>query len=171
MPRDLAGRASPSVRSRTPEPKELVELAGYLAGARRCYPDPADSPNRRWELIVADETFEAWVIAWPPGGSIELHDHGGSRGAIAVRTGELLETSVAQSSFGRFETRSRRLRRGDALAMAEGYVHDVVNPGRTEAMSVHVYAPRLTSMTYYRLSDGTLEIAETVDWDLRDTLS
>jgi hypothetical protein len=49
------------------------------------------------------------LMGRPCGGAIDLHDHGGSAGAV----------------------------------------HDLVNPAPTPALSVHVYAPRLTHMTYY----------------------
>jgi Cysteine dioxygenase type I len=30
---------------------------------------------------------EAWVICWPSGGLLDLHDHGGSAGAFSVVSG------------------------------------------------------------------------------------
>ena len=37
------------------------------------------------------EEFEAWLIAWPPGGRVQFHDHGGSGGSVLVLDGALHE--------------------------------------------------------------------------------
>jgi hypothetical protein len=34
-----------------------------------------------------------------------------------------------------------------------GYVHDLANDGQDDAVSVHVYGPKLTTMSYYGLDD------------------
>ena len=49
-----------------------------------------------------------------------------------------------------------------SVSFAERHVHDIVNMGAVPAISVHVYAPRLTSMTYYRMVEGVLEARSTV---------
>jgi hypothetical protein len=46
------------------------------------------------------------------------------------------------------------------------HVHDIVNLGSTPAISVHVYGPRLTAMTYYRLGTNGLETGRTVRYHL-----
>ena len=47
-------------------------------------------------------------------------------------------------------------------------MHRVVNNGLEPAASLHVYAPKLTQMTEYRLEDGMLSPTERrrqgVDW-------
>jgi predicted metal-dependent enzyme (double-stranded beta helix superfamily) len=101
--------------------------------------------------LVATESFEAWAIAWPPGGSIELHDHGDSAGAVTVVQGELHETTVAVSAHGGVETRATALPPGASTAFSAGHIHDIANLGDVAAVSVHVYAPRLTTMTYYEI--------------------
>jgi predicted metal-dependent enzyme (double-stranded beta helix superfamily) len=118
---------------------------------------PTASGQRRWSLLAASREAEVWAIAWPPGGSIELHDHGGSAGALVVVSGELVETSVAfPDDTGGVVLHRRTLGADQALAFGPNHVHDVVNTGGVRALSVHVYAPRLTTMTYYRLDDGEL---------------
>ncbi len=43
----------------------------------------AESPvDRRYEQIVSTAAYDAWLIYWPPGSSIEMHDHGDSIGAL-----------------------------------------------------------------------------------------
>jgi predicted metal-dependent enzyme (double-stranded beta helix superfamily) len=144
------------------DPSDLVKIAEALASLalRRVGTDrPA---RRRWELVAASEAFEAWVIVWPPGGSIDLHDHGGSCGAVTVAEGELVETSVASTYSGELALRKRTLRTGATLSIDDRRIHDVVNVSRAHAISVHVYAPRLTSMTYYSVAGGKLEAHNTV---------
>ena len=79
--------------------------------------------------MVASETVEAWVIAWPPGGSVELHDHGGSAGAVVVATGELVETSVVTQPSGGVALRTTTIGVGRSIGFAGHHVHDIVNDG------------------------------------------
>jgi predicted metal-dependent enzyme (double-stranded beta helix superfamily) len=126
--------------------------------------------TRRWELLAASATFEAWVIGWPPGGTIALHDHGDSAAAAAVAGGELVETTVTKNGDGTVSTTARRMTAGSGWSMASRHVHDVVNNGSRPAVSVHVYAPRLTSMTHYRLDGGVLRTDRTVHYRLGDVV-
>jgi predicted metal-dependent enzyme (double-stranded beta helix superfamily) len=132
-----------------------------VVGARR----------RRWQLLAATPSFEAWVIGWPPGGSIELHDHGDSMGAVVVVEGELVETFVTHQIDGSLTTTTRRMATDRSWSMGRRHVHDVVNDGCAPAVSVHVYAPRLTSMTHYRLDGGTLQPQKTVHYRLGDIVA
>src|ERR1019366_10060665 len=49
---------------------------------------------RSWRLFARTEACDAWLIAWPIGGAIQLHDHGASSGAIVVVSGTLEETRI-----------------------------------------------------------------------------
>ena len=69
-------------------------FARRLASESPSVHDMTGTSARRWKLITRTESYEAWVIVWPPGGKIDLHDHGGSEGAIVVVSGSLLETAV-----------------------------------------------------------------------------
>jgi hypothetical protein len=115
--------------------------------------------------MAAGDAFEAWVIAWPPGGAIELHDHGGSSGAVVVAAGKLRETSVVNQTGG-MALQTTVLESGRHISFGGRHVHDIVNAGETPAISVHVYAPRLTSMTYYRFTEGVLEARDTIHGQL-----
>jgi hypothetical protein len=51
-------------------------------------------PDERWFLrVAAHEKFDTWLIGWDAHQGVDLHDHGGSAGALYVVEGELLETS------------------------------------------------------------------------------
>jgi|HubBroStandDraft_1064217.scaffolds.fasta_scaffold184328_2 predicted metal-dependent enzyme (double-stranded beta helix superfamily) len=139
--------------------RELVAVARALAGAAR-WPGSDAVEERSWRQIECDPAFEAWLIAWPPGGGIDLHDHGPSRGAFVVVEGVLTEAAPARDRHGRFELRRRRIGSGHAVSFEPGHVHDVANEGVRSALSLHVYSPRLTSMTFYDLSaNGLVERA------------
>jgi mannose-6-phosphate isomerase-like protein (cupin superfamily) len=125
----------------------------------------ADPVRRSWDLLAVTDEFEAWVIGWPAGGAIEFHDHGESKGAVVVLSGELLETRVVHRGPTLIGTRATTLSVGDTVELPSNCVHDVVNGGRTPAVSVHVYSPRLRSMTYYDLAERVLEPVRTVQYD------
>lgn len=56
--------------------------------------------------------------------------------------------------------RERRLARGDTVSVPPGRVHDVANAGRRQAWSLHVYSPRLTTMSFYpALANGDTDDA------------
>jgi predicted metal-dependent enzyme (double-stranded beta helix superfamily) len=130
-----------------------------------------DITRRRWELLAVSDTFEAWVIGWPPGGTLALHDHGHSAGAVVVAGGELVETMVLENDDGSLGTTTRRMAAGTSWTIARGHVHDIVNHASVPAVSVHVYAPRLTSMTHYRLAGGRLLAEKTVHYRLVDRVA
>jgi mannose-6-phosphate isomerase-like protein (cupin superfamily) len=141
---------------------ELLAIAEGLAVSAHSWPG-MDRPTRRvWDVMVASDTFEAWVIAWPPGGAIELHDHGGSSGAIVVASGELTETTVTEHPDGQANTETTVLPAGMSTTFAAPHIHDLVNLGSVPAISVHAYAPRLTTMTHYDVAHGRLVTGRTV---------
>jgi len=127
----------------------LATIAPRWAGMQR--------PRRRvWDLMAASESFEAWVIGWPTGARIDLHDHGPSAGAVVVASGELRETTPVEDGTGVGSWLTRVVTAGESVTFGPNYVHGLVNAGASVAVSVHVYSPRLTSMTYFDLVDGRL---------------
>jgi hypothetical protein len=173
--RSTLPRRIPTPGEPRPEPRPLASRPrapgapghGRRYGRRaRHWPGLAASTTRRWELLASSETFEAWVIGWPPGGTIELHDHGDSAGAVVVASGELVETLVTENVDGSLTTTGRRRAAGTSWTMGRRHIHDVVNDSSHPAVSVHVYAPRLTAMTHYRIVDGLLRAEKTVHYRL-----
>ena len=56
---------------------------------------PAGGPpvNDRWfTRLYGDDELDIWLISWVPDRSTEMHDHGGSLGALTVVSGTLRET-------------------------------------------------------------------------------
>jgi hypothetical protein len=118
--------------------------------------------------------WEAWLLTWLPGQSTALHDHGGSDGAFLVLAGELDESVPIRrlSRLGepaRLGLSTRRYLAGEVRTFGTEHLHDVANGTAARAVSLHVYAPRLTTMTRYLMdSDGELAVlsreCEGVDW-------
>ncbi|MDR3662521.1 MAG: cysteine dioxygenase family protein [Mycobacterium sp.] len=111
--------------------------------------------DERWyHRLYGDDELDIWLISWVPERSTELHDHGGSLGALTVVSGALSET--------RWDGRGLRQRTLDAGSQAGfplGWVHDVVLASGQDAtpasptLSVHAYSPPLTAMSYYDVTD------------------
>ena len=122
--------------------------------------------DERWfTRLHGDDELDIWLISWVPDRSTELHDHGGSLGALTVVSGVLRETRWDGEAL-----RRRRLRAGDQAGFPLGWVHDVVwAPERdltapvtlvsdvaglpAPTLSVHAYSPPLTAMSYYEVTE------------------
>jgi hypothetical protein len=132
---------------------ELAAIARGLAATAQSWPGVISPSERTWHTIAATDRFEAFVIAWPAGASIDLHDHGDAAGAIVITSGELVER-VSQDRSGSLSLVSHRLTEGVQLAFRSGHVHELSNPGPAPALSVHVYSPVLRSMTFFEHGQG-----------------
>lgn len=96
--------------------------------------------ERRYHRVLATPAYEAWVICWPIGESLDLHDHGGSAGAFSVVSGELDEATIVGNA-----TVVRTIEPGETAAFGSSRVHAIANRGSAVATSVHVYSPPLSS--------------------------
>ncbi len=115
------------------------------------------STERSYELLLATDVYDVWLIHWPAGTGLDAHDHGGSTGAFAVVSG-VLDEDVDRDGT----TFTRRLGAGETVSFDGDHVHAVVNRGAVGATSVHVYSPPLSSMSFYRGStDGSREVDRT----------
>lgn len=139
----------------------LLDIARGLASAQNIAPAPADPPStaRTSARLLVTDSYEAWILTWPPGSAIEPHDHGDAHGAFVVVSGALTETRWRRS-----RARRRTLGPGDASTVAIGAVHGVTAAGRGErAVSVHVYSPPLSEMRFYAADGRSLVGVEAVD--------
>ena len=129
--------------------------------ARLCFDElesigvyPRDA-QRSYVRLPSGSGCEVWLIVWPPGSRAPLHDHGPASAVASVLCGELQE--LLQVGSGPFVERSWRA--GATLAIPEGARHEVWNEGEQTAYSLHVYTPRLASMTFYeRTQAGEVQV-------------
>ena len=120
--------------------------------------------ERRYERLLITPVYEAWVICWPVGTALDLHDHGGSAGAFTVVAGQLEETTVEHGVVD-----VRRYQPGETATFGPAHVHEMANGGDRLATSVHVYSPPLSVMEYYqRDAQGALVAArrDPAGWEL-----
>ena len=142
------GLALPTGRPRR-SPIGIDGLADIVAGLARVrgmwrFEDGTLPVGRDGRRLLATEAYEAWLLAWSPGSSVEPHDHGDSDGAFVVCSGELAEVRWAGS-----RQHTRRLGAGDCAAIPASVVHDVVAVGSGTAFSIHAYSPPLREMRFY----------------------
>ena len=150
-------------RLRLPDLLRATDVAAdHVLSGRYDHLLPAGGPSadERWfTRLHGDDELDVWLISWVPERSTELHDHGGSLGALTVVSGALNESRWDGDSL-----RQRRLAAGDQAGFPLGWVHDVVwapetvtvqSPPskRAPTLSVHAYSPPLTAMSYYEVTD------------------
>jgi hypothetical protein len=130
------------------EPLALLDLLQHYAlETAECLPVASpDLVERQYELLELTDNLEIWAIHWPQGRGLELHDHGGSAGALWVVEGTLEEHYVEH----RHTTARRSIAAGGGEAFRPAYIHDVVNVQAAPATSLHAYSPPMASMTFYR---------------------
>lgn len=136
------------LRHRAVRAVEPAAIARRLASAVH-WPGATEVRERTWRVVARTAEYDAWVIAWPTGGTIDLHDHGESRGALHVISGTLVETMPWRDDANRFSLVRLEVPAGVTRDFDAGHVHDVRNEGSETALSIHVYSPPLTSMLYY----------------------
>jgi predicted metal-dependent enzyme (double-stranded beta helix superfamily) len=127
------------------------------------WPGALDAGRRAWHLVARTPDFDAWLIAWPSGGKVELHDHGTSAGAVSVISGTLVEAVPRREDSGRLSLTRHDLHAGATMGFGVGHVHDVTNESDHPALSLHVYSPALTTMTFYGVAGQQLVVRE-VAW-------
>ena len=159
----VSSPSSGPTRLRVPDLLHVTDQAADDVLSGRCdhlLPAGGVPESRRWfTRIHGDDELDIWLISWVPGHPTELHDHGGSLGALTVLSGSLNEFRWDGMSL-----RQRRLDPGDQAGFPLGWVHDVVwAPGPLSppalsrpappTLSVHAYSPPLTAMSYYEVTD------------------
>jgi predicted metal-dependent enzyme (double-stranded beta helix superfamily) len=109
------------------------------------------SPDERHHVqMLRDANVEIWLICWCPTQQTGFHDHGGSRGAVAVLQGMLSESLP---NIGGDHPRALH-RTGDCFSFGSAHIHDVQHAGGAPAASLHAYSPALGEMGFYELDDG-----------------
>jgi hypothetical protein len=143
------------------DPIALLDLAKEHAGTTGAWAeeDAAALTERSYELVSLTDDVEVWVIHWPAGGRLQLHDHGGSSGAFWVVGGTLEERYLTDDR----SLAHRRIGATSGAGFGPRYVHDVRNGGTAPATSVHAYSPPMPGMTFYRTSPSGL-VAERTEY-------
>ena len=101
------------------------------------------------QVLVRTPACELLLLCWMPGQRSRVHDHGGSFGASLVLRGELEETRYAWTDT-RLEPRGvAHARPGEVLLERQETIHRVSNRSCGGAVTLHLYAPPLASMTDY----------------------
>jgi hypothetical protein len=151
-------------------PRSLAGLLDALAARPQLWePCVRHEPSCRWYgSVYRDEVVDLWLLTWQQDNSTELHDHGGSSGAFRVVAGALSEDRPVSDPVGLSLGRTRRTV-GETVSFGPRLVHDVHNVDRAPAVSLHVYSPPLTSMTYYDLAGGRLAPRYTEPVDVRSS--
>jgi predicted metal-dependent enzyme (double-stranded beta helix superfamily) len=147
---------------------QLADTARRLARQQQLWSRLVDFDpvTRYYARLHADDHHEAWLLTWLPGQGTPWHDHGGSSGSFVVLQGVLTEevagyrTAVDLDDVRRVTGPGVRLTPGDQRAFGRRHLHRVTNLGPDPAVSLHVYAPKLTLMTSYREVDGALVVEE-----------
>jgi hypothetical protein len=140
---DVAG---PGARWLSSAARSLAEVAQPWELPNRKGQVGVPGDERSYRLLVRSDAVEAWLIHWPSGGRLHLHDHGGASGALRVVSGELHETYIDAHC----QLAARSLATGPGIAFGPAYIHDVANTAEDGATSVHVYAPPADTMAFYR---------------------
>jgi hypothetical protein len=137
------------------QPGWLSPAAAWLAEAAPSWEDMTGSvpDERSFRLLVSSLHLEAWLICWPQGGRLALHDHGGASGAFQVVHGSLHEAYVDRKG----KVHNRDLPPGARVAFDGQYIHDVVNQSPQAATSVHVYGAASRSMSFFQLHPSSRE--------------
>lgn len=102
---------------------------------------------RRYARLLHTAGYDAWLVEWDPAAELGLHDHGGSIGAFHVVEGALIEAYSDLTLPHPIE--HLRVPAGGGRHITASRVHRVWNPGPGTAVSVHVYSPPLTTMTFF----------------------
>lgn len=156
-----------------PTPASLTDLVGLtreiaddVAAGRH---ETRIDVEQRWSTrLHADDHLDVWLIGWASSQAAELHDHGGSIGALTVVRGALTEwrwtggeDAEGDCAAEELAVRGPGLRRrvldvGHSASFGLGHVHDVSNRATDGAVSVHAYSPPLSVMSYYAVEQGSL---------------
>ncbi len=134
-------------------PAQLLRTARLFA-SDPALPSLVDSDNEesQWVELDSSPNLQIWLLTWPAGTQNGWHDHGECAGAFQVVSGTLLE----QTSSGH-RREFRTLVAGEGRSFEQNHIHHLGNVRIGTAVSVHVYAPRLTTTTRYAITPTGLK--------------
>jgi predicted metal-dependent enzyme (double-stranded beta helix superfamily) len=135
-------------------PAQLLRTARLLATDPELLNlvDPG-SGERHWVELDSSPYLQVWLLSWPAGTHTGWHDHGDSAGAFLTVSGVLREQTAQGHS-----RKDRTVFAGDGRSFGTRHVHHVANVGVEAAVSLHLYTPRLTTMTQYDEGPAGLQV-------------
>jgi predicted metal-dependent enzyme (double-stranded beta helix superfamily) len=139
-------------------PAQLLRTARLLASDPEL-PNLVDpgSGERHWVELDSSPYLQVWLLSWPAGTHTGWHDHGDSAGAFFIVRGVLQEQTLQGH-----RCKDRTVFAGDGRSFGPKHVHHVANVGVETAVSLHLYTPRLTTMTQYDVGPAGLQV-RTID--------
>lgn len=138
------------VRGLQPLPlNRLAGIARSLAHAHHVWrPLVRYDPERRWFMrFWSRPDVEAWLLTWTREQAVELHDHGGSAGAVIVVEGEL--TELFSDAEAPAPLHRATWKTGSLHVFGPRRIHDLGNRHARPATSIHVYSRPLSTMSFY----------------------
>lgn len=149
---------------------DLSSSAQLLRTARLFASDPElsslinpDERESQWVELDSSPEHQIWLLSWPAGTYNGWHDHGDSASAFQVVSGSLLE-KTSHNQRREFRT----IMAGEGRSLEQNQIHELANVRTHTALSVHVYAPRLTTTTWYAITPTGLQSKSAVgsgfDW-------
>jgi cysteine dioxygenase len=137
---------------------KMIKVLQRLSVTNEEIAEHASFSERRYSrnIVVRDKRFEMLMICWKSGQRSLIHDHEDSLGGVKILRGILTESSFALAPNGMIKpVASTDYRSGDVQIEDRSTIHQVSNlqPGESNAISLHVYLPPLGCMNIYRLDD------------------
>ena len=119
------------------------------------YVEFSDDHYRR-NLVRKTATYEALVLCWRSGQRSPIHDHVGSRCGLRVLKGQASEIVY---DFDRAQRLVQTVRHeyvnGEVCGSQDRDIHEIVNKGDTDLITLHVYTPPLADINIYDRDSGT----------------
>ncbi len=106
-----------------------------------------DPGQRRFTRLRIDDEIEVWLICWMSGQDTGLHDHGDSRGAVAVVRGAVHEERYVNRKLAH----EVEFAAGDTLTFSPAVIHRVRHSGKEPAVTLHAYSPPLSGSSAYAI--------------------
>jgi hypothetical protein len=130
---------------------ELEELAAAVAQQPELWSHLVafDGEERVYASLHRDTHVDLWLLCWTPENDTGWHDHDVSSGAVAVVSGELVESNLTLASGAR-ET---RVAEGRVFSFGPDHIHRL-NGAVQGSVSVHAYSPPLWRMGQYAVNDA-----------------
>lgn len=147
---------------------DQLSPAQLLSTARLFASDPElptlvdpDEEESRWVELDSSPFHQIWLLSWPAGTHNGWHDHGECAGAFQVVRGTLLE-----QTSNKHRREFRTIVTGEGRSFEQNHIHNLANVRTGTALSVHVYAPRLTTTTQYAITPTGLQSRAVAKADL-----